>query len=313
MESLVLATKVVFPLVVYMIVGWIIRKKEIMEKEHFKRINAMVFKVILPIGIFFDIYETDLGEVFQPKVFLFVAIGTIVVFAISWIIISRMVKNNADASVMIQGIYRSNYALFGVTIAKAICDAEGIALAAALTAIVIPVFNVLAVVLFETKRGGEVKFTRVFLNILKNPLIVASISGGAAALLGITIPEILSQPLIKLGDTASPLALVALGGMLSVGSVIKHRKYLFVVVLGKLVLTPGIMLAAAALMGMRGSVLVALLSVFGSPTAVSSAPMAQTMGGNGELAGEIVAITSVCCILTVFLFVFGMSQMGLIW
>ena len=54
---------------------------------------------------------------------------------------------------MIQGIYRSNYALFGASIAKAVCGSKGVALVAALTAIVIPTINVLAVILFETKRG----------------------------------------------------------------------------------------------------------------------------------------------------------------
>lgn len=49
-----------------------------------------------------------------------------------------------------------------------------------------------------------------------------------------------------------------------------------------------------------------------SPTTVASAPMAQTMGGNGELAGEIVATTSVLYVFTLFFFVFGMSHAGLI-
>ena len=70
------------------------------------------------------------------------------------------------------------------------------------------------------------------------------------------------------------------------------------------------MLSTAIALGMRGDVLIALLAVFGSPTAVSSAPMAQAMGGNGELAGEIVAITSVCSIVSVFLLVFALSRFG---
>ena len=167
MESLLVAMKVVYPLMIYMLIGWFIRKRGIMKKEHFKTVNVTVFKVILPIGIFFDIYETDIGEVFQPQIFLFVFLGILVLFSLSWMIVSKIVKENRDATVVIQGIYRSNYALFGASIAKTVCDAEGIALVAALTAIVVPTINVLAVILFEVKRGGNIKFSRVFMNILK--------------------------------------------------------------------------------------------------------------------------------------------------
>ena len=170
----------------------------------------------------------------------------------------------------------------------------------------------LLVILFEVKRGGSIKFSRVFMNILKNPLVVAGVSGAVAALLGIKIPDIISQPFITFGNIAAPLALVALGGMISAKSVMSHRKYLSIAVIGRLVFSPMLMLSSAVLLGMRGDVLIALLAVFGSPTAISSAPMAQAMGGNGELAGEIVAISSVCSILSVFLFVFTLSRFGFI-
>ena len=130
--------------------------------------------------------------------------------------------------------------------------------------------------------------------------------------MGIKIPDIISQPFITFGNIAAPLALVALGGMISAKSVMSHRKYLSIAVIGRLVFAPMLMLSSAVLLGMRGDVLIALLAVFGSPTAISSAPMAQAMGGNGELAGEIVAISSVCSILTVFLFVFTLSRFGFI-
>ncbi len=310
MESLLVAIKVVYPLMIYMLIGWFIKKRGIMNKDHFKTVNETVFKVILPIGIFFDIYETDIGEVFQPKVFIFVFLGIITLFSLSCLVISRMIKDNRDATVVIQGIYRSNYALFGASIAKTICSAEGIALVAALTAVVIPTINVLAVILFETRRGGLIKPSRIFMNILKNPLVVAGLSGAVVALSGIEIPALVSQPFKTFGNIAAPLALMALGGMISAKSVMSHFRYLTIAVIGRLVVAPVLMLSAAIALGMRGDVLIALLAVFGSPTAVSSAPMAQAMGGNGELAGEIVAITSVCSIASVFLLVFALSRFG---
>ena len=65
-------------------------------------------------------------------------------------------------------------------------------------------------------------------------------------------------------------------------------------------------------LGLRGVALACTYIAFGAPTAVSSYPMAQQMGGDGELAAETVAISSAFCILTTFLFVFAMKSMGLI-
>lgn len=109
-----------------------------------------------------------------------------------------------------------------------------------------------------------------------------------------------------------PLALVTLGGILSFRSMMRHRAYLISVSVLHLAVVPLLMVLAGVIFGYRGDVLILILAVFASPTAVASAPMAQTMGGDGDLAGEIVAATSVLCVFTLFLFVFVMSQMGLI-
>ena len=52
--------------------------------------------------------------------------------------------------------------------------------------------------------------------------------------------------------------------------------------------------------------------MFGAPIAVSSYPMAQQMDGDGELAGQLVVLSSALCILTIFLWIFALKQLGLI-
>ena len=66
-----------------------------------------------------------------------------------------------------------------------------------------------------------------------------------------------------------------------------------------------------------GTVLIAMeLASLGvaymAPCAVSSYPMAQQMGGDGELAGELVVFTTAFSIFTVFGFMYAMKSMGLI-
>lgn len=311
MDSLVLAFNVVFPLCVYMLIGGLIKKVKILSENTMKEINNMIFKVLIPISLFFDIYKSDLKETVQPRLFIYTALLVIAAFAVSWILVRRFVKEPADVPTMVQGIYRSNYVLFGTVICANLAGDEGSAMAAAVAVLVVPLFNILAVVMFEVLRGGKVKAGRLIIQIFKNPLVDAGLLGALFNLLRLHIPSIIESPLMTLGDIASPLALVVLGAMLSFKSIISHKGRLAAAVVGRLIIIPAIALTILALLGFRGPAMVALLAAFASPTAVASVPMAQSMGGNGKLAGEIVAISTAFSIVTVFGFIAAMSALGL--
>lgn len=312
MESFWLAVNVVFPLLVYMAVGFAIRKRGIFTVANFKAQNRMIFHIFLPLTLFFNIYDADIDGAIKPGIFVFVFVAILFQFLLLWVVLSHTVRNRADCATMIQGIYRSNFVLFGNVVASSLCGEAGLALVAALSALVVPMFNVLAVVLFELKREKQVHPLQLVGNIFKNPLVDAGLLGIIFKALHIPLPTLLHQPLVALGNIATPLALVSLGGMLTVGSIMRHKKYLIAAAVGKLALGPLAALAVAILLGYRDDVIVACLAIFASPTAVGSAPMAQAMGGNGELAGEIVAVTSVLSMLSIFGFVFFLSHAGFI-
>lgn len=312
MDSFMLAASVVIPLVVYMVIGGIVKKLNMFSQENFKALNGLIFKIMIPLALFFEVYHADIGDVAKPALFAFVEVSILTIFGVTWLVITKFVPENKDASVMIQGIYRSNFVLFGTMIASSLCGDAGMAVVAALSATVVPTFNILAVLLFEIKRGGSFDLKKLFIGILKNPLVDAGVLGLLFNLLRIPIPMLLADPLTKLGSAATPVALVALGGMLSFDSIAGHTKYLTVAVIARLVIIPLIIISISVALGFRGDVLVAMLAIFGSPTAVASNPMAHAMGGNGILAGEIVAASTVCSVVSIFMFVFTLSSMGMI-
>ena len=73
-----------------------------------------------------------------------------------------------------------------------------------------------------------------------------------------------------------------------------------------------VMLTLGALLGYRGDTLVPILAIFGAPIAVSSYTMAEQMDGDGELAASLVVLTTAFSILTMFLFIFALKQLGLV-
>lgn len=312
MGNLLLAFRVVVPLVIYMAAGGLIRKLKILEEEHFKRLNSMIFQTLIPLSLFFDVYASDLKMAFQPKLFGAAAVLILLLFGLSWAVVPRFIKEPPDAVVVVQGIYRSNYVLFGTAISAALCGEAGEAMTAALAVVVVPLFNVLAVILFESLRGRGARPAELVLHVFQNPLVDAGLLGALFNLLEIPLPDMLAAPLMTLGDIAAPLALLVLGGLLSFRSMVSHRTYLLSTVACRLILVPMIAMMVSVVLGFRGEALVALLAAFASPVSVSSAPMAQSMGGNGALAGEMVAVSSAGSVLTLFLFVLALSELGLL-
>ena len=89
-------------------------------------------------------------------------------------------------------------------------------------------------------------------------------------------------------------------------------KQLMIGIGGKLVAVPLIFLTIGILLGFRGAELVVLLALFGSPAAVSSFIMAQQMDGDGDLAGQLVVLGSLCSIITMFIWIFILKQAAFI-
>ena len=98
----------------------------------------------------------------------------------------------------------------------------------------------------------------------------------------------------------SPVLLFLLGAFFQFKGMRSHWRELAAVCTGRLVLFPALFLSLAAALGFRGVDLVSLLGVFASSTAITSFTMAQQMGGDAELAGDIVVSTSALCSFTLF-------------
>ena len=151
---------------------------------------------------------------------------------------------------------------------------------------------------------------QVALQVAKNPLVVSSALGVIALLAGLKLPGVAEKAVSGLGAVATPLQLFLLGAFFRFEGLGRYVRALSAVTTVKLVVTPAIFLSLAAVLGFRGVEFVALLGIFASPTAVNSFTMAQQMGGDAELAGDIVVSTSVFSAVTMFLWIFLFKTLG---
>lgn len=234
----------------------------------------------------------------------------LVVLFIAWLIYMPKIKDKRKLSVLIQGVYRGNFVLFGLAIVDSIYGKEGLATVSLLTIVVIPTFNILAVIILEYYSGREISKLKLLKQVFKNPLIIATLLGISFIVLKVNIPKPVYKTLSDISKIATPLAFIVLGAELQFGNMLKNIKYLISVNILRLVGNPLITIGVGKLIGFQGIELVALLSMSACPTAVASYTMAKEMNADGDLAGEIVATTSILSIFTIFCWVLTLKNLG---
>ena len=312
MDDFLFSLNTVLPLLLLMSAGFLCRKIGLLSDQLVKGVNQLVFKVFLPFSLCTSVMNTPYDTAMPWDVFLFITLGLLLEFGLLFLLVPRIEKDRAKVGVMIQGMGRANYAFFGIPLVAMLFPGQDTSLASLLVIASVPVYNVMSVVALCVYGEGKIKPGRVVLNILKNPLIISSVLGYIFWLLRFQPPAFLKTTMNDLGKVATPLALFTLGGAITFSSAKNHLRQLLIVIPWRLVLSPLAAILIGALLGIRGIPMASAFIAFGAPTAVSSYPMAQQMGGDGELAAEIVAVSSTLCIVTTFLFVFLMKTTALI-
>ena len=310
MENLIVSFNVVTPLLILMLLGAFMLRVHIFDTATVKKMNAAVFRVFLPAMIFNNIYKSSVEDVKDIKTALYIVAIVVVMNIISVLYALLFEKDNKKRGVMVQGACRSNFVIFGLPICTLICGDEVLGKVAIAVAIVVPVLNVFAGLALEVFRGGKPSPKKILRGIITNPLIIASAIGIVVLVSGIKLPTIIENAIGDVSKIGTPLALILLGASVNFSTVKGNLKQLIAAISGKLIIMPLIGFTIAAFLGMRGSDMALLIAAFASPTAVSSYPMALEMGGDGDLAAQIVAFCTALCIITVFLWVFILKQLG---
>ncbi len=174
-----------------------------------------------------------------------------------------------------------------LALAERLGGAAGVAAIAVVIAVVVPLCNVAAV--WPLARAGGQHYGR---ELLRNPLIVATVSGLAANLGGLVLPGVAATTLQRLGAAALPLGLMAVGAGLRIGA-LRDAPGLA----AALLTIRHLVLPAAALLLVRqlplDPVQQQIVVMFAAlPTAASAYVLASRMGGRGEFAAGLVTVST---------------------
>ena len=318
LESFLYSLNVVLPLFIIVILGFILGQRKFLTPEFLAVSEKFVFKVTLPAMLFLEVAHSNISESLDVPLIIFSCSGIALSVIVLCIIAPIFIKSNEKRGAFIQGVYRSNFAILGVPLAENMFGESGVKVIAIVMPFAIVMFNVLAVVVLsmyapaEKKKSSGELFREILKNIVTNPLIIAVVLAIPLMLSPISLPVFVDKSLSYLSNTTFALSLMSLGANFTAKS-LKGRAALSVIgSVCKTAILPLIAVVAAVLIGFRNEPLGIILILFGAPTSVSSYIMAKNMGSDYELAGQILLLTTMMCLLTLFSGIFIMKSLALI-
>ena len=312
MENLLVAVNAVVPFMIYMGLGFLARMIKAGDEEFFNRLNSLVFKIFFPLLLFWNFYSMDISAGFSGRMVLMLLGSILIVTVLTFLIVNRSNLERNKKGVVIQAMFRGNMALFALPLAESVCGEAGRSAASLAVAISVPVFNMLAVVILESFHGERSSMFSLIKKVLLNPLIIGSIIGLIFLLLKIKLPVFLTKPISAIAQTTTPMALMTLGGTLHFSSLKQNGKILSVSLTVRMVLIPAILTALTVLFSFSIPERFVLFILYACPIAVSSYPMAANMGGDRDLAGQYVAVSTVVSLVTIFLWILVLKTAGII-
>ena len=287
MSNFIFSINATIPIFLVILLGWFLMKIHLITEEFANVANKYVFKVALPVLLFRDIATTSILDDLNIKFVLFCFFGTIIMFGLVWLFALVYCKD------------RSMVGAFVLMIVAAV-----------------PMYNVISVIALtfggNDRQRGTAGIKKAFINILKNPIIIGIVLGVPFSVFDIPIPAIPLRTIGYIAQTATPIALIAIGAGFDSQQAITRLKPSLIATVIKLVILPIIFLPAAIWMGFDSSEIVAILIMVGAPATVSGYIMAKNMDNDYVLSSNIIVISTLLSSVTLTMWVFVLKCVGAI-
>lgn len=270
--------------------GYLLCRYTALDRRIWEPLESLVYFFLFPVLLFHSIVRTPLDwhsatHMMAAGLTLGVA-GIALAYSLPhWPWIGpRLDKRLHAASAQIG--FRFNSFIVLALVGKVAGD-EGMPLVAVLIGVCVPLFNVGAV--FPMVRHANRGLWR---ELLRNPLIIATVSGLCANLLGLGIPDWLAPTTNRIGQAALALGLMAAGAGMQLGRM-AQAKTLATLVLGlKHLLLPLVALGVARLWQLDPTQTLVLLMFSAVPTASSCYVLAARMGYDGPYVAGLVTVST---------------------
>ena len=282
--------QLLFPDFSLIAIGWLLCRYTALDRRVWDQVESLVYYFLFPVLLFHSIVRSPLD--FGATSSLLTAgvgvgaCGIAMAYALPFIPGLRTHIDRRDHAASAQVAFRFN-SFICLALAERLAGAEGLLLIAVLIGVCVPIFNIAAV--WPMTRHAQTGFVR---QLVRNPLIVATVAGLLANVLGLAVPAWATPTLARIGAASLALGLLAAGAGMKF-STLGAGKVLAVSVLAiRHLFLPLVAWGLALWLRLDATHAAVLMAFSAVPTASSAYVLAARMGYNGPYVAGLVTLST---------------------
>ncbi len=310
-QTVVFSLSVTGPIFILLALGvWLMQRKAL--NDAFVEVGSrLVFTLALPSLLFVSIAKTEIGAAANLQLIVYAMLAMTLIFVVLEIIAQWTIKPAQDRGVVVQGAFRSNMGIIGLAYCVNAYGDKALGASSLYLGLMTILFNIFAVITLSRSLHHSKGLMGIVRGIVSNPLIIAIVLALPFALWKIPVPDMVLKAGKTIADMTLPLALLCTGASLDFHTMRQEMTNTLLATFSKLVVVPLLFTAGGWWFGFRGIDLGILLLMSSAPTAAASYVMARAMGGNGTLAANTVALTTLGSLFTTSLGIMILKGHGL--
>ena len=288
--------QLLFPDFSLILCGYLVCRYTALNRTVWEQVESLVYFFLFPVLLFHSIVRTPLdlqsasSLIMAGLVLGFCSVS--ITYALPKLPFLRPHIDGRLHAASAQVGFRFN-SFIALAMAERVAGPQALLLIAVLIGVCVPMFNIAAV--WPMARHSQRSFGR---ELVRNPLILATVSGLLANLLGLHIPSWIEPTLQRIGAASLALGLMTAGAGMYFGDLIKAKTLAIALLTIRHLITPILAWGLARAFELDTTQTTVLLAFSALPTATNCYVLATRMGYNGAFVAGLVTLSTVLGMLS---------------
>jgi predicted permease len=296
----------IFPVFGLIFLGIALKRIGLTHPAFLATADRLIYYAFFPLLLFYKIGAASTVAIDWP--FCWACILSIVtVFGISWICVKLFGVTDFQAGTFYQSCFRFN-SYIGIAIVLNAAGEEGARILGILIGFLIPLINVLSVIAliwYSGKSYSASDRNRMLVKaIISNPLIIGCVAGIVYSNLIGSFPVFISNTFQLAGSLTLPLALLSIGGGLTLSGFREHHRNAILSAIVKLVVLPAVGYGFLKAFNVTGLTFYVGMLYFTLPTSSVIYVLSGQLNSDTELAYASIVVSTA---LSIFSMIWAMA------
>ncbi len=270
--------------------GFLICRYTALDRPLWEQVEKLVYFFLFPVLLFHSIVKSPLqlqdASGLVAGGLMLAATGIAATYLLPHLPLLRLRIDRRAHAAAAQIGFRFN-SFIGLALVERLAGAQGLLLMAVLIGLCVPLFNTAAV--WPMARQSQRHFGR---ELLSNPLILATLGGLLANLLGFRLPASIEPAVGRIGAASLALGLMAAGAGMQFSSLARAKLLSLCVISIKHLLLPLVAFGLTQGLDLEPTQALVLMAFSALPTASSAYVLAARMGYDGAMVAALVTLST---------------------